>query len=134
MNTIANGANRPLNVQTGTVPDVSGALKDWFQPMTFEPVTKSNSAFQVIEVGDPINFQGVIQPFTERQLVFKPEGQRAWTWLWLHADPVLTLQVDDVVLYLGVQTRVMSRKNYDIYGYVEYQLVQDWEGSGPTTS
>jgi hypothetical protein len=133
MGTIANGKNVPLNVQTGTVPDVSGALKDWFQQMTFEAVTKTTSAFQVVEAGDPIVFRGVIQPFTERQLIMKPEGQRAWTWLWLHAEPSLTLQVDDVVLYLGVQTRVMARKNYTIYGYVEYQLVQDWTGSGPTT-
>jgi hypothetical protein len=131
--TIANGKNRLLNVQTGTVPDVSGALKDWFQPMTFELVTKTTSAFQVVETGDPITFMGIIQPLTERQLILKPEGQRAWTWFQLHADPVLSLQVDDVVLYLGVQTRVMARKNYDIYGYVEYHLVQDWTGSGPTT-
>lgn len=131
--TIANGKNRPLNVQTGTVPDVSGAMKDWFQPMTFELVTKTTEGFQVVETGDPINFMGIIQPLRERDLMIKPEGQRAWTWLLLHADPVLSLQVDEVVLYLGVQTRVMARKDYTIYGYVEYQLVQDWTGSGPTT-
>jgi hypothetical protein len=39
--------------------------------------------------------------------------------------------VDEVVTYDGVQTRVMSRKNYGLYGYVEYHLVQDWTGSGP---
>lgn len=130
---IANGKDTPLNVKTGTVPDVSGALQDWFQPMSFETVSKTVDAFQVVEAGTVIEFQGVIQPFTERQLLLKPEGQRAWTWLWLHADPSLTLQVDEVVTYLGVQTRVMSRKDFKIYGYVEYHLVQDWEGSGPAT-
>jgi hypothetical protein len=49
----------------------------------------------------------------------------------LHAQPVLALQVDDVVLYLGVQTRVMARQDYSIYNYVYYELVQDWTGSGP---
>lgn len=132
-NTIANGKNIPLNVKTGTVPDVSGGLKDWFQPMTFELVTKTTDAFQVVEVGEPVTFMGVIQPLRERDIQLKPEGQRAWTWLWLHADPVLTLQVDEVVLYLGVQTRVMARKDYGAYGFVEYHLVQDWTGSGPTT-
>lgn len=127
--TIANGADSPLFAKAGTVPDVSGAMQDYFQAMTFEPVVKNVVAFQAVETTTPVTFRGVIQPFTERQLMLKPEGERAWTWLMLHSDPVLTLQVDDVVLYLGVQTRVMSRKDYGLYGYIEYHLVQDWEVS-----
>lgn len=131
MSTIKNAANTPLNLRTGTVPDVSGAMQDYFQPMTFTPVVKTTSAFQVVETPNPIQFRGTWQPLTERQLMLKPEGQRAWTWFWLHSDPVLTLQVDDVVLWNGKQTRVMSRKDYGLYGYVEYHLVQDWTGAGP---
>lgn len=130
-NTIANAKDTPLNVRTGTVPDVSGALKDYFQPMTFTKVQKSVAGFQNVEQPLPINFWGVIQPLSERQLVLKPEGERAWTWLMLHAEPSLTLQVDDVLVYLGKQTRVAARKDFSLYGYVEYQLVQDWTGSGP---
>lgn len=129
--TISNGKNRPLNVQTGTVPDVSGAMKDWFQPMVFTLVAKIVNGFQVVETPEETNFEGVIQPLNKRQLMLKPEGQRAWTWFTLHAEPVLTLQVDDVVNYLGKQTRVMARTDYSIYGYVEYELVQDWTGAGP---
>lgn len=129
--TIANGANVPLNEKAGTVPDVSGALTDWFQPMVFTLVTKTVTGFQLVEGAEPISFRGILQPFTPRQLAIKPEGQRAWSWFTLHADPVLTLKVDDVVLYLGRQTRVMSRKNFRLYGYAEYTLVQDWTGSGP---
>lgn len=131
--TIPNAKNTPLNVRTGTVPDVSGGMRDWFQPMVFERVVKTVSGFQVVENGEAINFQGIIQPLRGRDLMLKPEGQRAWTWLLLHADPVLSLNVDEVVSYLGVATRVMSRRDFKIYGYVEYQLVQDWTGSGPTT-
>lgn len=130
-NTIINGANVPLNQRAGTVPDVSGALKDWFQPMVFEQVAKTVSGFQLVENGTPTNFWGVIQPFTNRELLLKPEGQRAWTWLMLHAEPGLALEVDEVVSYLGVQTRVMAKKDYTLYGYVQYELVQDWTGSGP---
>ena len=131
MSIISNAANRPLFDKSGTVPDVSGAMQDYFQAMVFTPLVKTISGFQAVETASPINFQGVIQPFTERQLLLKPEGQRAWTWFWLHADPVLTLKVDDVVLFKGIQTRVMARKDYVLYGYVEYHLVQDWEGAGP---
>lgn len=130
--TIANGKNTPLNVRTGTVPDVSGAMRDWFQPMVFTRVVKTTVAFQVVETAYDTAFWGVIQPFTDRQLQMLPEGQRAWTWQTLYADPVLSLQVDEVVIYRGVQTRVGSCKNYDIYGYVVYNLVQDWTGAGPT--
>jgi hypothetical protein len=131
MSTISNGSNRPLNTRAGTVPQMGGALQNWFQPMVFTRVVKTVSGFQVVETPEDINFQGVIQPFTDRQLFLKPEGQRAWTWFLLHADPVLKLDVDEVVSYLGEQTRVMSRRDYSIYGYVEYHLVQDWTGSGP---
>lgn len=132
--TIGNAKNTPLNVRTGTVPDVSGAMQDWFQPMVFSQVVKEITAFQVIETENQIRFRGVIQPLSGRRLMLKPEGQRAWTWLWLHSDISLKLEVDEVVSYRGVQTRVMSQKNYELYGYVEYELVQDWTGSGPTTS
>ncbi len=131
MSTIANGANRPLNFRTAATPDVSGALQEYYQNIVFEPLVKTILGFQALETPNPINFRGTIQPLTERQLLLKPEGQRAWTWFLLHSDPVLTLGVDDVVLWLGKQTRVMSRKDYALYGFVEYSLVQDWTGSGP---
>lgn len=131
MATIANGANTPLGFAAGTVPDVSGAMTDYYQPLVFTLVQKNTVGFQVVETPTNINFQGVIQPFTERQLFLKPEGQRAWTWILLHAQPVLTLKVDDVVLWNGIQTRVMSRKDFALYGYVEYHLVQNWSGNIP---
>jgi hypothetical protein len=130
-NTIQNGKNIPLNVGTGSIPNVSGAMQSWFQPMTFEPVVKSTIGFRVVETGNPINFRGVIQPLEPRRMEIKEEGQQAWTWLQLHSDISLRLNVDDVVLYLGVQTRVMALKDYKIYGYMEYHLVQDWTGAGP---
>lgn len=129
-----NGKNVPLNAKAGTVPQMGDALLDWFQPMVFEPVGKMVEGFMVVETGTPLNFQGVWQPLTERQLMIKPEGERAWSWFWVHADPSLILEVDDVVTYLGKQSRVMTHKDYSLYGYVEYHIVQDWTGSGPAVS
>jgi len=131
MSTIANGANLPLFGKQGSVPDVSGALQDYFQNMVFTKLKKTVTGFQAVEGAVFINFRGVIQPFSSRQLMLKEEGQRAWTWFTLNADPSLTLQVDDVVNYNDVQTRVMARRDYSLYGYVEYEIVQDWTGSGP---
>jgi hypothetical protein len=128
---IANGKNKSIAFQTGTVPDVSGAMQDYFQQMTFEVLTKTTTGFQVVETGTPINFRGVVQPFTDRQLLLKPEGQRAWSWFLVHSDPTLELEVDDVGNWNGIQTRVMAKKDYLLYGYVEYHWVQDWTGAGP---
>lgn len=131
MGTIQNGKNTPLNTNSGTVPNVNGAMLQWFQPMIFTAVTKIVVGGEVIETGTPINFRGVIQPLSNRDLLIKPEGERAWTWYMLHADPSLSLNVDDVVNYLGQQTRVMARKDYRLYGYIYYELIQDYTGSGP---
>jgi hypothetical protein len=129
--TIANACNKPLFDKSGTVPDVSGALQEYYQPMVFEPVGKIVNGFQITEQGTPINFRGTMQPFSERALILKPEGQRAWSWFLVFSDPVLTLNVDDVVIWKGTQTRVMARKDYALYGYIEYHMVQDWTGAGP---
>jgi hypothetical protein len=126
-----NAANRPLFDRSGSTPDVSGAMTEYFQPLVFEKLVKTVQGFQALETQTPINTQGILQPFTARQLFLKAEGQRAWTWFTLHALPTLVLEVDDVVMYKGVQTRVMSRKDYSLYGFVEYELVQDWTGAGP---
>ena len=124
---IKNGRSVPLNqTAMGSVPNVGGALNGWFQPMIFTLIGKSVEAFQAVETETPLNFRGVIQPYSERQLTLLPDGQRSWTWLQLHADPSLKLETDDVVIYLGVRTRVMGLKDYTIYGYIEYRLVQDW--------
>ncbi len=99
--------------------------------MTFMRVVKTTIGYQVVEDGEEINFRGVIQPFTTRELMIRPESEQSWTWWTLHADPSLTLDTDEVVLYLGKQTRVMGRRDYSLNGYVEYQLVQDYTGAGP---
>lgn len=128
---IKNGKNTPLNANSGTLPYVGDAMLNWFQPMVFGVVTTTVENFQSVQVQTEVSFQGVWQALTERQLMLKPEGERAWSWYWLHADPSLTLDTDSVVTYLGKQYRVMSNKDYALYGYIEYHLVEDWTGSGP---
>lgn len=131
MGIIQNGKNININERTGTVPDVSGSLMDWWQPMIFSVVTKDVESFQASETKVDVKFRGVIQPLKNRDLLIKKEGERAWTWYNLHSDISLQLDVDDVVTYLGKQTRIMARKDYKIYGYMYYELVQDWTGAGP---
>lgn len=126
-----NAKDTPLNTNSGTVPDVSGAMMNWFQPITFGIVEKTVENYQVVEDMELISFQGVWQPFSSKRLSMKPEGQQAWSWFWLHTEIALPLETDMVVQYLGVQYRVMSLKNFRLYGYYEYELVEDFTGAGP---
>lgn len=127
-----NAKDIPLNQQSGTVPNVSGAMINWFQPMVFGIVVKTVQDYQVVESMEQISFQGVWQPLSSRKLMMKPEGQQSWSWFWLHSEISLKLENDQVVNYNGVQYRVMSLKDYKLYGYYEYELVEDYTGSGPT--
>lgn len=129
--TIQNASNIPLNALQGTVPNMSATLNDWLQSITFTQVTKANVGFQVTETPLDISFFGVIQPFTPEQLNILPLGERSWQWYWLHAQIPCSLDPDDVGTWLGLQMRVMTKKNYSLYGYYEYTLVEDYRGSGP---
>lgn len=128
---IFNAKDRPLSANTGTLPDMSGALLNWLQPMTFTLITKTVVNFKVVETPTMVDFQGVWQPFTAQQLMMKPEGQRRWLWFTCHALIGLILKPDEVVTYQGVQYRVMAKLDYKEYNYVEYHLVNDFSGSGP---
>ncbi len=131
---IKNASSTPINQNSGTVPNMSGALLSWFQKMIFGLVVKTVSGFQVVETETQVSFMGVWQPLTGRQLLMKPEGQRQWDWYWVHSDPSLNLKVDDVIIYLGKQYRVMAKKDYSLYQYIEWHLVEDYTGSGPTVA
>lgn len=139
--TIQLGSQLPLSFKQGTIPDVSGALYDYFQTMTFGIVTKTVVAGQADETVTNVTFQGLIMPYSPRELQLLPEGQRSWSFYHVFAQPVLSLQTDDIVLWnnwingvqVPVQMRCMFRENYDLYGWIHYRMCQDWINSGPPT-
>lgn len=129
---IFNASSRLLNQLSGTLPDVSGAMLDYFQEMVFTTVVKSIVNFQVVEVGTSITFQGLWQPFQSKDLQIKPEGQRTWQYSRVYAQINLALPPDSVITYLGTQYRVISTSDFSQHGFYEYFLVQDYSGLGPS--
>jgi hypothetical protein len=123
---IRNASSIPLSANPGTLPDVSGALADWFQPLTFTQIVKTVVNYQAVETETSTTFMGVRQPFSAQQLLMRPEGQRKWKWETIHAYPDLTLDVDDIITFSGVKYRVMQKSNWAEYGYVEYAIVEDY--------
>lgn len=124
---IKNASSIPLSANSGTLPNMQGAMLNWFQPMVATTIVKTVVAYKVVETLTNTNFQGVIQPFTPQMLEMKPEGQRSWIWKTLHCFPDLTLVPDEKATIQGVEYRIMQRLNYTEYGYLEYHLVEDYQ-------
>jgi len=131
---IFNAANVPLNVDQGSLPDLSETLTDWMQPLLAEKIGKVVSdatAFQVVETTTPVPFNGFIVPLKAWELSMKPIGQRTWRWFQCYADAALPLFTDDVIKINGESYRIMSRDSYGSFGYFVYDVVQDWQASAP---
>lgn len=108
------------------LPDVSSGVMLFFQPLKVFLVQKEQVAGYTEEQEICRNTHGVRQPFTAQQLQIKAEGERAWIWHKLHCLPDLILKVDDKVRIQKLSFRVMQRTDYREYGYLEYDLVQDY--------
>jgi hypothetical protein len=124
---IHNASDTLLTANPGTLPNVQEAMASWFQTLTFTKIVKTVVNFNAVEVRTNFAFQGVRQPFTSQQLMMKPEGQRKWKWEMIHAYPDLVLQPDEIIIFNGLNYRVMQKYDYTEYGYVQYDIVQDYQ-------
>ena len=106
---------------------MGATLEGWFQKIVIGLITKLTVNNRTEETQVLIETLGTIQPLSAEQLEIKPEGQRSWKWFMLHCQPSLSLQTDDTVVIRGSRYRVMGRFGYDDYGYVQYDLVKDFE-------
>jgi len=128
---IASASSIPLSQSWTGLPNVRTTLNGWFRPLTMTKIIKQQEDFQLKEYFYDVKTNGVLQPFSPQQLSIKPEGQRSWIWQMLHATPDLVLKTDDQVIITGTKYRVMEKLDYKEYGYVQYNLVQAYQGDMP---
>lgn len=130
--TIVNAKDKPLSMQSNALPNVSGAMAGLFQDMTFgimqKQVIGATGLVQEIEV--KVTTRGVRQPLSAQALAIKPKGQRAWKWEMIHCLPDVVLVPDDRIKVAGSIYRVMDKFNYSEYGYVRYDIAQDYKDCG----
>lgn len=116
------------NATLNNMPNMACTLSGWEVPLQLVKITQSINEGDVEYTEELINFQGVWQPLKDEQLQFKPEGQRSWSWFWLHVKAeALNLNTADKVIFNGERYKVMEKKDYSLNGYVEYQLCRDYE-------
>jgi hypothetical protein len=116
------------------LPSMSGTVEGWFQNLVIGLITSAVVAGRVQETTTDLTTRGVIQPLSARQIEIKPEGERQWKWYMLHCQPSLRLRNDDTVVIGCDRYRVMSYFDYSQYGYVQYELVRDYDTVIPPTA
>lgn len=110
------------------MPQMRDTLTGWEVPLTLTKMIQNVEDGLVSFAEQTFNFQGVWQPLKDEQLQFLPENQRSWEWIWIHAKAgTLNLQTADKVIFNNKRYKVMSVKDYSLNGFVEYQLVRDYE-------
>lgn len=120
------GKNRTLT----KMPQMRNTLNGWEVPINLVKITQNISEGVSTLTEENISFMGVWQPLRAEQLQSKPEGQRSWTWYWIHAKTgELNLDTADKIIFNGKRYKVMNKKDYDLNGFVEYEVILDYENS-----
>lgn len=113
------------------MPQISAAFSGWMEKITLLKHTETvvNGFVQKNDI--PICFQGTIQPLSPRALMLKPEGQRSWEWLQIHAfATAVDLLPGDYLTFGPNRYKVTEAKNYGLNGYFEYHMVRDFQTGG----
>jgi len=109
------------------MPQMSDTLTGWEIPLSLVKIIQNVVEGELSYTEQKIDFKGVWQPLKDEQLELKPEGQRSWQWIWIHAKAgTLNLTTADKVVFNYIRYKVMSVKNYSLNGYIEYQLIEDY--------
>ena len=112
------------------MPNMAGTLSGWQVPLQLIKRKQSVKDGDVSFEDETINFMGVWQPLRDEQLISKPEGQRSWEWIWIHAVAgTLNLNTADKVIFNNKRYKVMAIKDYSLNGFIEYQLVRDYDAN-----
>lgn len=109
------------------MPQMNNTLNGWEVPLTLVKVIQNVIEGDLVTTELKINFKGVWQPLKDEALELKPEGQRSWEWVWIHARASeLNLETGDKVIFNNKRYKVTSKKDYTLNAFVEYQLCRDY--------
>ena len=123
---IVNAANSKINL-SGGIPNMEGNLSVWFTTMNVGVTVKSIVDFQLSESINYVDIQAVLQPFSTKQLEIKPIRVRGWGWSTLHVKGSdQEFRLDDHVVIDEKKYRIMQKFEWQRYGFIEYQVIQDF--------
>jgi len=126
-----NASSKNLIDGSSALPDMSPAILEYLQPMNFGCIEKQLVNGYIQEVVVTKKTLAVKQAFSPKQLMMKPEGQRDWNWFKIHTLSNIKLQPDSVFILGKTRYRIMSLFDYPEYGYIEYDVREDYQGDLP---
>lgn len=119
--------NRNRSLKNG-LPQLNNPVASWSIPITLIKIVQSIVDGDRVETQQKITFKGVVQPLTDEKLQYKEVGERSWSWFWIHAVAgTLNLQTQDRIIWNNKKFKVMSVKDYSLYGYIEYEVILDYQ-------
>lgn len=111
---------------------MSATLTGWETPLTLVRVYQDIVEGDLVTTEEKISFLGVWQPLKDEDLQSMPEGWRSWSWYWIHAKVgTLNLNTADKIIFNGTRYKVMAVKDYSLNGFIEYQVILDFESTPP---
>ena len=122
--TIANGKDRILEKSANGLPDVSDAVRSFFQALTVGVIVKEMIDGLVEERTSYVDTKGVIMPMGAEKLAIKGEGQRSWKWFEIYCEYDIDVNTDDIMRINSIDYRVMDKSDYSAYGYFKYDVQQ----------
>ena len=124
---IINANTRPIG-SFGFMPTMRHALSNWLRPMTGIAISKviGDDGF-VVETPTSTDFQGCLQPYPNRKLKMKPQGQWGWKWWTLYTTADIGYKLDDEFTVDGRKFRVMSDQDFMQADFYQYDLVEDYQ-------
>ena len=102
-----------------------GAVIGWFRPFKAVRITTTIVDGLSQEVERPFETSGFFTPMKARQVMLKPEGDRALRWFVLIVGREIELKPNDVIVRKGVPYRVMGPWELEDYGFRRYELTED---------
>lgn len=116
----------PISKLSG-MPRMRSVFSNWMQSITLETITQTVVDGFINESIAQTSFKGIIQPLSVQQLMLKPEGERSWQWLQIHAiTGSLNLATNDKIIYNGATYKVMGLWDYSLNGFIEYHVAADF--------
>ena len=110
------------------LPSLRSTLNGWEQPITLQRRIQNVVNGLLVTTYEDITFRGVVQAMSDEKLQFKDIGERSWEWYWVHAKAgTLNLETQDKIIYNGNRYVVLARKDYSPYGFIEYEIVRDYD-------
>jgi hypothetical protein len=106
---------------------------DWGSRVTCQRVSTSVIEGDVKESRTSIMVPGLLTPMDADKINMKPEGQRDWHWWeFISFDVNNVFDHNDIVLFRGAYQqdkphRIMSRRLFMAQGFVQYEVVEDFE-------